>query len=386
METINEHSTQVKVFGDREQGVLISALVRIMMEYWRQCALWLINCKVLPANHRVTWESAQVFDLAQTLRDGVLLCHLLNNLRPQSINLKEINLRPQMSQVSRAVPSRADPHRAASPAHSRESAGCCEVPPRVGAHSAAAGRNTEPDGLHPPERKQAGATTSRFTLAVVILRVIGTTSISTCRFVYIVQGAQADVCKGSIAMHLTGAGTRAQSELTFRSVAKETSPRHSQPFLCLKNIRTFLAACNDAFGMKKSELFEAFDLFDVRDFGKTMQILPHRSFLQMGREMPHLHVLSRTISGAGNKSQRKYGRATDAGSAVCWPGNNGDHVFLSTPPAGVYFPVAPAVLLRSYRAGLLASIRGPVSPCISTPLSLCPPLYVHSLDTKANPF
>ncbi|MED6276653.1 Guanine nucleotide exchange factor vav3 [Characodon lateralis] len=69
-----------------------------MMEYWRQCALWLINCKVLPANHRVTWESAQVFDLAQTLRDGVLLCHLLNNLKPQCINLKEINLRPQMSQ------------------------------------------------------------------------------------------------------------------------------------------------------------------------------------------------------------------------------------------------------------------------------------------------
>uniref|UniRef100_A0A3B3CC98 Vav guanine nucleotide exchange factor 3 n=1 Tax=Oryzias melastigma TaxID=30732 RepID=A0A3B3CC98_ORYME len=108
------------------------------MEYWRQCALWLINCKVLPASHRVTWESAQVFDLAQTLRDGVLLCHLLNNLRPQSINLKEINLRPQMSQ-----------------------------------------------------------------------------------------------------------------------------------FLCLKNIRTFLAACSEVFGMKKSELFDAFDLFDVRNFGKV---------------------------------------------------------------------------------------------------------------------
>nr|XP_061811603.1 guanine nucleotide exchange factor VAV3-like isoform X1 [Nerophis lumbriciformis] len=113
-----------------------------MMEYWRQCALWLINCKVLPANHRVTWETAQVFDLAQTLRDGVLLCHLLNNLKAHSINLKEINLRPQMSQ-----------------------------------------------------------------------------------------------------------------------------------FLCLKNIRTFLAACNDIFGMKKSELFEAFDLFDVRDFGKVMDTL-----------------------------------------------------------------------------------------------------------------
>uniref|UniRef100_A0A8C1UNV2 Vav guanine nucleotide exchange factor 3 n=1 Tax=Cyprinus carpio TaxID=7962 RepID=A0A8C1UNV2_CYPCA len=108
------------------------------MEHWRQCALWLINCKVLPPNHRVTWESAQVFDLAQTLRDGVLLCQLLNNLRPLSINLRQINLRPQMSQ-----------------------------------------------------------------------------------------------------------------------------------FLCLKNIRTFLHACSEIFGMKKSELFEAFDLFDVRDFGKS---------------------------------------------------------------------------------------------------------------------
>uniref|UniRef100_A0A8B9HW40 Vav guanine nucleotide exchange factor 3 n=1 Tax=Astyanax mexicanus TaxID=7994 RepID=A0A8B9HW40_ASTMX len=108
------------------------------MEPWRQCALWLISCRVLPPHHRVTWPSARVFDLAQTLRDGVLLCQLLNNLRAHTVNLKEINLRPQMSQ-----------------------------------------------------------------------------------------------------------------------------------FLCLKNIRTFLCACSEVFGMKKSELFEAFDLFDVRDFGKV---------------------------------------------------------------------------------------------------------------------
>ncbi|XP_026115201.1 guanine nucleotide exchange factor VAV3-like isoform X3 [Carassius auratus] len=124
------------------------------MEHWRQCALWLINCKVLPPNHRVTWESAQVFDLAQTLRDGVLLCQLLNNLRPQSINLREINLRPQMSQ-----------------------------------------------------------------------------------------------------------------------------------FLCLKNIRTFLHACSEIFGMKKSELFEAFDLFDVRDFGKVMETLS---------KLSHTHIAQQT--------------------------------------------------------------------------------------------
>ncbi|XP_067394438.1 guanine nucleotide exchange factor VAV3 isoform X3 [Emydura macquarii macquarii] len=112
------------------------------MEPWKQCAQWLIHCKVLPPNHRVTWPTAQVFDLAQTLRDGVLLCQLLNNLRSLSINLKEINLRPQMSQ-----------------------------------------------------------------------------------------------------------------------------------FLCLKNIRTFLSACCEIFGMKKNELFEAFDLFDVRDFGKVIETL-----------------------------------------------------------------------------------------------------------------
>ncbi|ELK05842.1 Guanine nucleotide exchange factor VAV3 [Pteropus alecto] len=116
------------------------------MEPWKQCAQWLIHCKVLPANHRVTWDSAQVFDLAQTLRDGVLLCQLLNNLRARSINLKEINLRPQMSQ-----------------------------------------------------------------------------------------------------------------------------------FLCLKNIRTFLTACCETFGMRKSELFEAFDLFDVRDFGKVIETLSRLS-------------------------------------------------------------------------------------------------------------
>ncbi|XP_041824187.1 guanine nucleotide exchange factor VAV3 isoform X1 [Melanotaenia boesemani] len=125
-----------------------------MMEYWRQCALWLINCKVLPSNHRVTWESAQVFDLAQTLRDGVLLCHLLNNLRPQCINLKEINLRPQMSQ-----------------------------------------------------------------------------------------------------------------------------------FLCLKNIRTFLAACSEVFGMKKSDLFDAFDLFDVRNFVKVMDTLSKLSHTAIAQEV-----------------------------------------------------------------------------------------------------
>jgi len=37
----------------------------------------------------------------------------------------------------------------------------------------------------------------------------------------------------------------------------------------LKNIRTFLKVCHDKFGLRNSELFDPFDLFDVRDFGKV---------------------------------------------------------------------------------------------------------------------
>uniref|UniRef100_A0A4X2KIY6 Calponin-homology (CH) domain-containing protein n=1 Tax=Vombatus ursinus TaxID=29139 RepID=A0A4X2KIY6_VOMUR len=80
------------------------------MEEWRQCGRWLIDCKVLPPNHRVVWPSAVVFDLAQALRDGVLLCQLLHNLSPGSIDLKDINFRPQMSQVgASSAPGWAEP-------------------------------------------------------------------------------------------------------------------------------------------------------------------------------------------------------------------------------------------------------------------------------------
>ncbi|XP_014677950.1 PREDICTED: guanine nucleotide exchange factor VAV2-like isoform X2 [Priapulus caudatus] len=88
------------------------------------------------------WPTSQVFDLAQILRDGVLLCQLANKLLPNSIDVKEISNRPQMSQ-----------------------------------------------------------------------------------------------------------------------------------FLCLKNIRTFLTACQHTFGMRSHELFDSFMLFDMTDFGKVLQAL-----------------------------------------------------------------------------------------------------------------
>lgn len=47
---------------------------------------------------QVTFPDATVFDLAQNLRDGVLLCHLLNKLSAGAVDLKDISQRPQMSQ------------------------------------------------------------------------------------------------------------------------------------------------------------------------------------------------------------------------------------------------------------------------------------------------
>ena len=70
---------------------------------WRECASWLLRCEVLPPGHKVTWDSAKVIDLAYTLRDGVLLCHVLNKLQAGCINLKDISLRPQMAQVSTLI-------------------------------------------------------------------------------------------------------------------------------------------------------------------------------------------------------------------------------------------------------------------------------------------
>lgn len=43
-------------------------------------------------------------------------------------------------------------------------------------------------------------------------------------------------------------------------------------------------ACCETFGMRKSELFEAFDLFDVRDFGKVITFHFLRIIIFLSRE------------------------------------------------------------------------------------------------------
>lgn len=66
-------------------------------EEWQMARSWLNSLGVLPDFHRASYPSATVFDLAQCLRDGVLLCQVANRLRPNSV--PDINMKPQMSPV-----------------------------------------------------------------------------------------------------------------------------------------------------------------------------------------------------------------------------------------------------------------------------------------------
>jgi guanine nucleotide exchange factor VAV len=67
-------------------------------EMWRFCANWLLQLEVIPKNHRVMTSDATFQDLAYTLRDGVLLCHIASTIDENSISPRSINHRPQMAQ------------------------------------------------------------------------------------------------------------------------------------------------------------------------------------------------------------------------------------------------------------------------------------------------
>ncbi|XP_047525773.1 protein vav isoform X2 [Pieris napi] len=67
-------------------------------DLWRECAGWLTRCGLLRPDHKANWDTSTIHDLAYTLRDGVLLCNLLNVLHSGCIDMKDVNQRPQMAQ------------------------------------------------------------------------------------------------------------------------------------------------------------------------------------------------------------------------------------------------------------------------------------------------
>ncbi|KAK6640827.1 hypothetical protein RUM44_012524 [Polyplax serrata] len=69
-----------------------------VVEPWRECANWLTRCGVLRSDHIANGAQAKAGDLALTLRDGVILCNLLNVIEPGCIDTKDVNQKPRLAQ------------------------------------------------------------------------------------------------------------------------------------------------------------------------------------------------------------------------------------------------------------------------------------------------
>lgn len=69
-------------------------------ELWRECAAWLTRCQIIPVDHKATNPNSDIEVLARTLRDGVLLCYLLNYLDPSSLDESDFVRKPQMTHVN----------------------------------------------------------------------------------------------------------------------------------------------------------------------------------------------------------------------------------------------------------------------------------------------
>ncbi|EEB17268.1 protein vav, putative [Pediculus humanus corporis] len=73
------------------------------IEPWRECADWLTRCGILRSDHIANGAEAKARDLAVTLRDGVILCNLLNDIEPGCIDTKDVSQKPRLSQVFRVT-------------------------------------------------------------------------------------------------------------------------------------------------------------------------------------------------------------------------------------------------------------------------------------------
>lgn len=70
-------------------------------DLWRECAAWLTRCKIIPADHKANQPDSEIKTLAAILRDGVLLCNLVNFLDSSAFEIRDFNRKPQMAHVSR---------------------------------------------------------------------------------------------------------------------------------------------------------------------------------------------------------------------------------------------------------------------------------------------
>ena len=70
---------------------------------WKKCLDWIKRLNFLDADEPLLRNNLKIHDFAQCLRDGVVLCRLLNALAAGIVDLREFSQRPQMSEVKSSI-------------------------------------------------------------------------------------------------------------------------------------------------------------------------------------------------------------------------------------------------------------------------------------------
>ena len=52
---------------------------------WEMAKEWIRSTNIVPMNGKAFEQSIDLFDFAQSLRDGVILCQVANQLKPGSV-------------------------------------------------------------------------------------------------------------------------------------------------------------------------------------------------------------------------------------------------------------------------------------------------------------
>ena len=84
---------QHELISDKKKSSIVMASSSENGHMWKSVTKWITSLEVLPPNKI---NSCQ--DLAYSLRDGVILCHIASRLDEASISLKSINHKTQMAQ------------------------------------------------------------------------------------------------------------------------------------------------------------------------------------------------------------------------------------------------------------------------------------------------
>lgn len=199
-------------------------------ELWRQCAAWLTRCKVIPPDHKANLPDSEIRVLALTLRDGVLLCNLLNFIDPNALDTKDFNRKPQMAQVCFSAN-----HKLFIVNEKRRIA--------IGFLAVRRERNV----------RSLKFIISRMFVDVLLLIFL--------LFPFHIHSHFVLFCRCVSTLHLIIPRFHC-SDFFLTSFMRQ--------FLCYQNIKLFLDTCKNYYGLKESDLFEPTMLYHLTNFHRVL--------------------------------------------------------------------------------------------------------------------